>query len=50
MEERINFMCAVVEEYIFKMKGVQVKIDRAKINDPRQLTMLVEAFNIANGN
>ena len=41
----IDFMCLVVEAYIFKMKGVQVRINRDM--DQRQYNMLMHAFQIA---
>ena len=47
--ERINIMCATVEDYIYKKKGVIVKIDRSCFVDARQYEMLVYAYNIANG-
>jgi hypothetical protein len=48
---QIEFMCAVVEEYIYKMKGVQVRIDRRAVaTDGRQMAMLMNAYQIANGN
>lgn len=43
-------MIAIVEDYIFKMKGVNVTINKNIINNARQLMMLHLAFNIANGN
>jgi len=47
---QIDFMCAVVEDYIYKMKGVQVKIDRKAVaSDGRQMAMLMNAYQIANG-
>lgn len=42
-------MIAVVEEYIYKMKGVHVTIDKNIINDPQQLLKLHIAFQTANG-
>ena len=48
---QIDFMCAVVENYIYKMKGVQVRIDRRAVaTDGRQMAMLMHAYQIANGN
>ena len=49
---QIDFMCAVVEDYIYRMKGVQVRIDRqAVLSDGRQMAMLMNAYQIAmNGN
>jgi len=48
---QIDFMCAVVEEYIYKMKGVQVRIDRRAVaTDGRQMAMLMNAYQIAHGN
>jgi hypothetical protein len=48
---QIDFMCAVVENYIYKMKGVQVRIDRRAVAaDGRQMAMLMHAYQIANGN
>ena len=48
---QIDFMCAVVEDYIYRMKGVQVKIDRMAIaTDQRQMAMLMHAYQIAHGN
>ena len=47
---QIDFMCAVVEDYIYKMKGVQVRIDRMAVaTDGRQMAMLMHAYQIANG-
>ena len=49
---QIDFMCAVVEDYIYRLKGVQVKIDRMAVaTDGRQMAMLMNAYQIAsNGN
>ena len=49
---QIDFMCAVVEDYIYRMKGVQVKIDRRAVaSDGRQMALLMNAYQIAsNGN
>ena len=48
---QIDFMCVVVEEYIYKMKGVKVRIDRRAVaTDGRQMAMLMNAYQIANGN
>jgi hypothetical protein len=48
---QIDFMCAVVENYIYMMKGVQVRIDRRAVAaDGRQMAMLMHAYQIANGN
>ena len=49
---QIDFMCAVVEDYIYRMKGVQVRIDRQAVaSDGRQMAMLMNAYQIAmNGN
>jgi hypothetical protein len=44
------YMIAVVEDYIYKMKGVQVTIDKNIVNDPQQLMKLHLAFQVANGN
>jgi hypothetical protein len=44
------YMIAVVEDYIYKMKGVQVTIDKNIVNDPQQLMKLHIAFQVANGN
>ena len=49
MEIQINLMCAKVEEYIFQRKGVNVTIDRLQMVDPRQFSMLVQAYRIASG-
>ena len=47
---QIDFMCAVVEDYIYKMKGVQVRIDRRAVaTDGRQMAMLMNAYQIAHG-
>jgi hypothetical protein len=43
-------MIAVVEEYIYKMKGIHVTIDKNIVNDPQQLLKLHIAFQTANGN
>ncbi len=43
-------MIAVVEDYIYKMKGVQVTIDKNIVNNPQQLMKLHLAFQVANGN
>ncbi len=50
METQINIMCAKVEDYIFQRKGVHVTIDRLQMVDPRQFSMLVQAYQIASGN
>jgi len=48
---QINFMCAVVEDYIYLLKGVHVRIDRQAVaSDGRQMAMLMHAYQIANGN
>jgi len=48
---QIEFMCAVVEDYIYRLKGVQVRIDRRAVaTDGRQMAMLMHAYQIANGN
>lgn len=49
---QIDFMCAVVEDYIYRLKGVQVRIDRRAVaSDGRQMAMLMNAYQIAmNGN
>jgi hypothetical protein len=48
---QIDFMCAVVEDYIYKMKDVQVRIDRRAVaTDGRQMAMLMNAYQIAHGN
>jgi hypothetical protein len=44
------YMIAVVEEYIYKMKGIHVTIDKNIVNDPQQLLKLHIAFQTANGN
>jgi len=45
---QIDFMCAVVEDYIYQMKGVQVRIDRRAVaSDGRQMAMLMHAYQIA---
>ena len=49
MEMQINLMCAKVEEYIFQRKGVNVTIDRSQMVDPRQFSMLVQAYRVASG-
>ena len=49
MGEQINIMCAKVEEFIFQRKGVHVTIDRSQMIEPRQFSMLVQAYQIANG-
>jgi hypothetical protein len=43
------YMIAVVEDYIYKMKGVHVTIDKNIVNDPQQLLKLHIAFQTANG-
>jgi hypothetical protein len=49
--EQIDLMCIMVETYIQKKKGVKVTIDRIQVaRDPRQLQMLMEAFNVAVAN
>jgi hypothetical protein len=50
MEMQINLMCAKVEEFIFQRKGINVTIDRTQMVDPRQFSMLVQAYKIASGN
>jgi hypothetical protein len=49
---QIDLMCSVVEAYIYRMKGVQVRIDRRAVaGDGRQVAMLMNAYQIAvNGN
>lgn len=45
---QIDFMCAVVEDYIYRLKGVQVRIDRRAVSsDGRQMAMLMSAYQIA---
>jgi hypothetical protein len=47
---QIDFMCAVVEDYIYRMKEVQVRIDRRAVaSDGRQMAMLMNAYQIAHG-
>ena len=47
---QIDFMCAVVEDYIYRMRGVQVRIDRRAVaSDGRQMAMLMNAYQIAHG-
>ncbi len=49
--EQIDLMCIMVETYIQNKKGVKVTIDRVQVaRDPRQLQMLIEAFNVAVAN
>ena len=44
-------MCQVIEAFILKKKGERVTINRTQvIMDVRQLQMLLNAFNVANGN
>ena len=45
-------MCAIIEDYIYRLKGVQVRIDRKAVaSDGRQMAMLMNAYQIAmNGN
>lgn len=49
---QIDFMCVVVEDYIYRLKGVRVRIDRQAVaSDGRQIAMLMNAYQIAsNGN
>jgi hypothetical protein len=48
---QIEFMCVVVEGYIYRLKGVQIRIDRRAVaSDGRQMAMLMNAYQIANGN
>jgi restriction endonuclease Mrr len=45
---QIDLMCSMVEAYIYKMKGVQVRIDRRAVAyDGRQMAMLMNAYQIA---
>jgi hypothetical protein len=45
---QIDLMCSVVEAYIYRMKGVQVRIDRRAVaGDGRQIAMLMNAYQIA---
>jgi hypothetical protein len=45
---QIDLMCSVVEAYIYRMKGVQVRIDRRAVaGDGRQVAMLMNAYQIA---
>lgn len=47
---QIDIMCSVVEAYIYRKKGVQVRIDRRAVAmDGRQMAMLMHAYQIANG-
>lgn len=49
--QQIDIMCLVVEGYIFRVKGERVRINRmAVMSDARQIMMLVNAYQIANGN
>jgi hypothetical protein len=49
--QQIDIMCLVVEEYIFRVAGETVRINRrAVMSDARQMMMLVNAYQIANGN
>jgi len=49
---QVDFMCAIIEDYIYRLKGVQVRIDRQAVaSDGRQMAMLMNAYQIAmNGN
>lgn len=51
MSDQIDYMASVVEDYIYRMKGVQVRIDRRAVaSDGRQLVMLFNAYQkIVNG-
>ena len=45
---QIEIMCSVVEDYIYRMKGVRVRIDRRAVaTDGRQMAMLMNAYQIA---
>ena len=49
--QQIDIMCLVVEAYILQVKGETVRINRmAVMSDARQIMMLVNAYQIANGN
>ena len=48
--QQIEFMCRLVEDYIYRKKGKQVKIDiREVMSDGRQLAMLMNAYQIVHG-
>lgn len=48
--QQIEFMCRLVEDYIYRKRGENVKIDRRQVmSDGRQLAMLMNAYQIANG-
>jgi hypothetical protein len=43
-------MCRLVEDYIYRKKGEQVKIDRREVmSDGRQLAMLMNAYQLVHG-
>ncbi len=49
--EQIDLMCIMIETFIQNKKGVRVTINRVQVaRDPRQLQMLIEAFNVAVAN
>ena len=44
----VNFMCQVVEDYIFSKKGVKITINRFSVlTNNRQLDLLIDAYNYA---
>jgi hypothetical protein len=42
-----NIMASIVEDYIYKVKGKTVKINRACLVDQRQYLLLCQAYQIA---
>lgn len=44
----VNYMCSVVEDYIYKRKGVTVQIDRGQFNNSfLAFSLLNQAYQIA---
>jgi len=42
-----NIMASIVEDYIYKLKGKVVKINRACLVNERQYLLLCQAYQIA---
>jgi hypothetical protein len=45
--QNAHIMAATVEDYIYKVKGKVVKINRACLVDQRQYLLLCQAYQIA---
>ena len=42
--QNINIMCSIVEDYIYRVKGKVVKINRACFVEQRQYLLLCQAY------